>query len=720
MKRIFSIFFLISCFFTSVLYGQKMTMGFLYPSGGMQGDSLDVVVAGLNIHTAKEVLLSGNGLRARVVGPVEPDEQEVQKGKRKKKVNKSKLTDQSSPQLAQRLRVRVYIAPDAPLGIHDFRFKSGQGVSNKLFFEVSSYPNLVAEYKDLVAGDTTRLPTSPRVLCGQVPPGSINYYRFYAQPGEQFVAHVKARQLLPYIADAVPGWFQPVIRITDLAGKEYAFCDDYGRSPDPTLFFKAEKEGEYLLAIHDAIYRGREDFAYRMTFGQIPFVTDVKPKVVTAGKRCHLTLKGVNLPTTRVRMTPQADVQPFVSFDNGSHAAFLPITVLSEQMKIHQATDRIEPSVTTCYVDSLTEAYQLKEYMVHLEKGQDYVFDIHAARVGSMADLELQIKDESGRVLAVSDDVEDPTAGMITYHADPSLVFECLKTGRYTLQVRELTGAYGDAYFYMLQFPRPQVDFRAFVSPSTLSIPSGGSALLKFEFVGMDRPVAAISLEGLPEGFEHSSCVVPAKAKFLEVTLTAPLGAKEEELSITPTLLLADGSSLEILSVDEMMQAFYYTHRLPAAAFSASVIPASPYRLELMMEDKISLSAIDQELVLGVRVIRDPGFKEPVELMLSKKVKWLSWNPVILGPDEEYKELRIPIVASEFSKFRGQELALHWVATVKGEVQKQGKRTFENAAYREISPLFVVRKETVQKRSSKRKKASIKSTKRKKNAVLIP
>ena len=32
-----------------------------------------------------------------------------------------------------------------------------------------------------------------------------------------------------------------------------------------------------MLAINDAIYRGREDFVYRVTVGELPFVTSIFP-----------------------------------------------------------------------------------------------------------------------------------------------------------------------------------------------------------------------------------------------------------------------------------------------------------------------------------------------------------------------------------------------------------------------------------------------------------
>ena len=37
------------------------------------------------------------------------------------------------------------------------------------------------------------------------------------------------------------------------------------------------ESGEYVLEIKDSIYRGREDFVYRITLGEEPFVTGIFP-----------------------------------------------------------------------------------------------------------------------------------------------------------------------------------------------------------------------------------------------------------------------------------------------------------------------------------------------------------------------------------------------------------------------------------------------------------
>ena len=107
------------------------------------------------------------------------------------------------------------------------------------------------------------------LLNGQIMPGDVDRFRFRARQGQQLVIETPAPgDLIPYLADAVPGWFQATLALYDAEGNEVAFADDYRFHPDPVLFFEVPEDGEYELEIRDAIYRGREDFVYRITVGE--------------------------------------------------------------------------------------------------------------------------------------------------------------------------------------------------------------------------------------------------------------------------------------------------------------------------------------------------------------------------------------------------------------------------------------------------------------------
>ena len=63
----------------------------------------------------------------------------------------------------------------------------------------------------------------------------------------------------------------------DAKGAELAYADHYRFQPDPVIYCELPRDGEYVAEIRDSIYRGREDFVYRITVGEVPYITSIFP-----------------------------------------------------------------------------------------------------------------------------------------------------------------------------------------------------------------------------------------------------------------------------------------------------------------------------------------------------------------------------------------------------------------------------------------------------------
>ena len=74
-----------------------------------------------------------------------------------------------------------------------------------------------------------------------------------------------------------------------------------------------------------------------------------------------------------------------------------------------------------------------------------------------------------------------------------------------------------------------------------------------------------------------------------------------------------------------------------------------------------------------------------------------SIDPVSVLPEETQKTIYIKLNESALTKYAGKRYMPSWqmniVGTVKGEIVKQGKRTFQNARYREMTPFFLIQLE---------------------------
>lgn len=150
-----------------------------------------------------------------------------------------------------------------------------------------------------------------------------------------------------------------------------------------------------------------------------------------------------------------------------------------------------------------------------------------------------------------------------------------------------------------------------------------------------------------------------------------------------------------VVPVDKMMQAFYYTHHIQAAELALDVTEPSPYRMsiDVDLEKEIEFSLDDTEILLKIKIDKDPDFKDPVELLLGNKNRLFELAPISIMPEETEKTISIKLDPTAMERFRKRKNRPTWqqyiVGTVKGEVVQQGRRRFQNAKYREMTPIFM-------------------------------
>ena len=190
---------------------------------------------------------------------------------------------QASPSLRQMMLVTIAADADAPSGVRFFSAWGGTGMSVPRPFVVTPGRH-VAE--PLYTPPHRTRPEAPFVdartgechLDGQIMPGQTDVFRLRLAGGRAYAFNVTARELQPYIGDAVPGFFNPQLALKDKRGKVVATADDAARfRPDPVLAFTPPADGEYALEIHDVLYRGRADFVYTVRVGDPLPAQTMKP-----------------------------------------------------------------------------------------------------------------------------------------------------------------------------------------------------------------------------------------------------------------------------------------------------------------------------------------------------------------------------------------------------------------------------------------------------------
>jgi len=519
---------------------------------------------------------------------------------------------QLNRQLAESVLIEVTIEPDAAPGDRELRIGTRTGLTNPMVFQVGLFPEVrelepnnrkaYPEMSNLPKG--TNVPKEkpielPAMLNGQIMPGDVDRFRFRAQQGQKLVIETQARSLIPYLADAVPGWFQATLALYDARDKEVAFADDYRFNPDPVLFYQIPEDGEYELEIRDAIYRGREDFIYRIAVGEQPFITQAFPLGGRAGSKTAASIKGWNLAGTRLPLDtrPGGDCIRQTAYHKGkrlSNSIVYAVDALPECEEIESAkgrpaldndtikrAQRIElPKIINGRIDRPgdVDVFRFKG-----GAGDKVVAEVYGRRLNSPLDSLLRLTDASGKVLEWNDDhvikdghLHKDILGLVTHHADSYLLAELPKNGTYYVHLADSQHHGGQAYSYRLRIAAPQGDFALRVTPSSLSVRAGGIVAVCVHALrkdGFDGDIEVV-LKERNTGFELSGGRIRSGSERVRMTLTAPAKAPDEPVALQLEGRARIGGqtvSRPVVPSEDMMQAFLYRHLVPSQELLVSV-----------------------------------------------------------------------------------------------------------------------------------------------------
>ncbi len=510
----------------------------------------------------------------------------------------------ASAAIASLVMVEVTIALDAEPGERQIRLTTLRGVSNPLAFHVGQVPEHARQpmqtatlqvlgkeaqaLRKRLPGEGEQRVSIPCTANGQIASGEVNRYRFEARRGQRLVMTTLARQLVPFIADAVPGWFQPVLVLYEANGKEVAYDDDYKFMPDPTILYEVPKDGEYVLEIHDSLYRGREDFVYRITIGELPFITSIFPLGSQAGSTSKPQMKGWNLNGAGLAGLPP-DAQPgiyslaaksktFVSNRVPFALDSLPEAFEQEPNNVRAKAQKVKlPIIVNGRIDK-PDDWDVFQFT---GKSNDVIVaEVQARRLDSPLDSVLKLTDGSGRLLALNDDREDMSAGLNTHAADSWLTATLPADGTYYIHLGDTARHGGEDYGYRLRISAPQPDFELRVVPSSLALRSKASGTLTVYAKrkdGFNGPIK-LALKDPPAGFEASPVTLGATQTVARINIRTTLTATAEPvaLAVSGSAKTGDGETAhEAVPAEDRMQAFLWRHLVPAQDLKVLVFDPS-------------------------------------------------------------------------------------------------------------------------------------------------
>jgi hypothetical protein len=447
--------------------------------------------------------------------------------------------------------------------------------------------------------------TAPCTMNGQIAAGEVNRYRFQANKGQRLVISAKARDLVPYVPDGVPGWFQAVLRLYDASGKEVAYNDDFRSDPDPLIYYEVPEDGEYLLAINEALFRGRESFVYRITIGDLPYVTSIFPLGGRVGEPVKIEMDGWNLEKTTIAPPPK-DTKPghhLIAATNGKLVSnYVPFALdtLPECLENEPNDERSKAQKVTLPVIVNGRANSSGDwdvFEVEGKAGETVVAEVDARRLGSPFDSFVKVTSADGKIIALNDDHFDAGSGLNTDHADSYLMVKLPADGKYFIHLADTRRKAGKEFAYRLRISQPQPDFVLRLIPSRIVMPSKGSAnvtVFAMRKDGFDGPIK-LSFKDLPKGFESAGSTLGAKQEIVGLSLKTTLEELEKPVNLTVigTVKIGDREIVhEAVPAEDKMQAFLYRHLLPAETLPVLVFapsyqpPADRIRPPIRDEDR--------------------------------------------------------------------------------------------------------------------------------------
>lgn len=603
-------------------------IGYAFPAGGRQGTRFEVTVGGANLTGTTAAVFAGAGVGAEVVKIFKPlnknrentirdllqaEREKMKTAKRQPGFTReedllSQIAEkagisadevaayregimqrrdpkhQLNPQLVERVTLRVTIAADAQPGNREVRLLAPNGLSNPVAFQIGVLAEVTeAEPNDRLEQAAAAV-TLPAVINGRILPGDVDHFSFDARKGRNLTLAVAARELIPYLADAVPGWFQANLTLLDSKGREIAFADDFGHRPDPLICVTIPADGRYTLRIRDSICRGREDFVYRISAGELPCLTEQFPIGGQLNTRVDLRVAGWNLPERKLPVdagaTPgwrniglQAPAIGFVRFEVGRFPEFA--EPAPDAKPAPAPLDLRFP----CTVNALiSQPGEHDVFALRLPAAAPVVAEIRARRLGSPLDSMLRITDAEGKAIASNDDHDDPAAGLETHHADSRVTFTPPRDGIYQFHVSDTQGKGSRAHAYRLTIAPPQPGFDLRIVPSSLNGRAGAMVPLTAHVVRHDGYAGDIELAlvDAPPGFELAGAKIPAGTDSVRLTLKLPDAATRAPVPLAIEGRARIGNQDVVraaVPAEDRMQAFFYRHLVPAEELLACVLP---------------------------------------------------------------------------------------------------------------------------------------------------
>lgn len=321
--------------------------------------------------------------------------------------------DRGNPAPLEEVTVEVEAAPQARIGLARFRLLTDAGTTNASTVSVEPYFGARSEIEpnngipEVLLQDAYVIP--PTIITGRInKPGDEDYLPFSGVAGKEMVFHVSAGEIGSSLR-----W---QLDLYDATGQRLARRSILD-SALPVLAYRIPTDGKYVLKISDIEWGGGESHFYRVKIGDYPYLTSVYPLGVRRDATTQVHLRGYNLGSQRelaVEGKPtyeamaRADLQPKLEAGESQNRLMLAVSEFPEVQEQEGGSDLASamqlaiPSTVNGGISGFTQNGQKPDedyYRFRARKGQHYVIEIEAQRLGSPLDSVIEVLDAKGQLV---------------------------------------------------------------------------------------------------------------------------------------------------------------------------------------------------------------------------------------------------------------------------------------------------------------------------------
>lgn len=598
-------------FFASARWLVAWTMASLLAAAAQAAPQINnVAPRGLQVGGATIVVVDGAELLpdARLLLPVPIASQTIREG----------ATD-------NRLEIAVVLDASVPPGIYPLRVANARGISNVALIGVDALPQVA------FAPQAASLPAA---MTGALAGSGILSTRFTGTAGQRVVVDVEAKRL--------GGGLNPVVHLLSADRLQLAYASAVSSiGGDARVVATLPADGEYIVELHDAVYRGEGPGHFRLKIGDLHFADLAFPFAVQRGSTAVLQVSDGSLPGANVDFN---SASPLVAAPSPWPAANLltgsrPVVFLSDAAEAVEAPPADgslqQIAAPGGFHGRLADPHEEDRFRLTVEPNTPLRFEVFAGRAGTPLDGVLTLYNEQGAALSSADDSPGTT--------DPVLDFGVPGDATSLIVgIRDLLGRGGDAFVYRVAITRTdRPNFSLTVFEDRQHVPRGGHAVIRVRAnrAGYNGPIK-LSLPELMPGLTLVGDEIPANA----TDALLSLGGHELSPAQTVTTLLGTSTDPNVpLTRQALLPETPATRLQPwlRGELGVAVTGPAPLGVAWAAPSAEMTLPIGGTLPASIAIVRAEGVQGPVRLSLvtSQIVPQKNENNVVT--DDLARALRV-------------------------------------------------------------------------------